>query len=754
MNFQFNKSNYKFSTWAPSTGRVFKTCFGFDTETTKIDKAHPWLVPAYVIGAAFDGNRGYFVQRADVAAFFEAHRGVDVVFHNAAFDLSVINVVTPTLGSKLDIYNWADQDKIWDTQILHRLYMLAAQGHVASRKGESSLRRCALKYVGVKLAKGVVDSRGKKVRLSYGQFLGQPFEKFEPVYLTYLAQDVVATFEVFKKVRQLIQKRLDRRQKVWGFVSPEWLDEQVQRWGPLTHNIQLKASIVLRAITANGLRLDENRREQLAILLKRQLVGQRVRLRKFGFLPGQKGCQKALQGIFARLERQHAEVDFPRTPSGMYGTSRNALHDLIGECPFARLLLEYRDTQKLLSSFVGKMEKGVLHPSFNVLARSGRTSSFGEINAQNLPKNDQVRSCIIPTPGHVFIDLDYVMLELAVLAQICIQQFDLDSQMAVAINKGMDLHRLIASQMTGKPLSEITRAERDRAKAVNFGRPGGMGNATLRQTAKISYGVTMNEEEVEALSNVYFETFPEMREFLKDTIDAGERIAKLLELTPVAHFEHTDDRRFLNHPENVGRENKPHKILGNMLLKVVRVPNPLTGTGRPYSNADLDFFWSRAETLIDRLPSLAQDQLRRRRPSQALWKAVSALVTNGPVFTVTGRLRANASWAARHNTTFQGTAADGAKIALWRLWRSGFRIANFIHDEVLVEIPKNANLTKQAKEIRRIMVESMREIVTDVKIEVGFAAMDRWYKKAEAVYDKRGKLLLWHPQPEKAVKKV
>ena len=40
-------------------------------------------------------------------------------------------------------------------------------------------------------------------------------------------------------------------------------------------------------------------------------------------------------------------------------------------------------------------------------------------------------------------------------------------------------------------------------------------------------------------------------------------------------------------------------------------------------------------------------------------------------FPVTGRLRANATYCARHNTVFQGLAADGAKLALWKLWRCG-----------------------------------------------------------------------------------
>jgi hypothetical protein len=60
-------------------------------------------------------------------------------------------------------------------------------------------------------------------------------------------------------------------------------------------------------------------------------------------------------------------------------------------------------------------------------------------------------------------------------------------------------------------------------------------------------------------------------------------------------------------------------------------------------------------------------------------------------------LRASATSSARHNTMFQGLAADGAKLALWKLWRAGYRLVNFIHDEILVELPERTNLALHAE---------------------------------------------------------
>jgi hypothetical protein len=124
------------------------------------------------------------------------------------------------------------------------------------------------------------------------------------------------------------------------------------------------------------------------------------------------------------------------------------------------------------------------------------------------------------------------------------------------------------------------------------------------------------------------------------------------------------------------------------------------------------------------------------------------LVDQGKVITATGRLRAGASYCARHNTLFQGLAADGAKLALWKLWRAGYRIVNFLHDEVIIEVPDGENLQHHADTIRQLMIDGMREVVPDVRIDVDYAAAARWYKSAKEVHDADGRLLPWEPPVE------
>jgi DNA polymerase-1 len=303
-------------------------------------------------------------------------------------------------------------------------------------------------------------------------------------------------------------------------VSKRWLRAQYRAHGPQTHHTQLKAAVALDAVTAEGLHTDPIRVRGLAATLTADLARLKGDLAAHGFLPDQKNPDKALQAIFARVERATPDLHLPRTPGAKYATRKDVLEDLAPHIPFAHLLLEYRATAKLKATFVDKIGGKVVRPSFATLTRSGRTSSFGQINAQNLPRAAGVRECFVPRPGHVFVAADYATVELATLAQACGGQFGWESAMAAAINAGQDLHRLVAATVLGKAPADVTKGERAKAKAINFGKPGGMGDKSLKAYAKLTYGVDLTEAEVKELSEAWFNTFPEMRAFMTDEAEA------------------------------------------------------------------------------------------------------------------------------------------------------------------------------------------------------------------------------------------
>lgn len=728
----FQDDNYRFRPWLPRLGPVFRRAFAFDCETTPIDPVRPWLTPAYVVGAAFDGRAGVFVPRKHLAAFWDAHRRPKAVFHNAPFDLDVIQTAAPRAA----LYDRVDADRVWDTQLLHRLLVLGEEGHAAQGAGQSTLERCARDYLGADLPKDVTDGDGNPVRLSYGKWLGKPARDIDPEYLHYLALDVVATYGVYRVLGGRLKDLSAGAAGEWGYVGRAWLQDRVRRFGPQTHHVQLKAAVALRHVTAAGIRLDVGRREALTASLAAKLDEQKAGLRKHGYRAGGDGSGRSLQAVLARCAARHPGLPFPRTETGRFAANHDALVDIAAEVPFVKALQEYRETEKILGSFLGKMTRPEVHPSFNVLVRTGRTSSYGEINAQNLPRDDAVRACFVPRPGHVFVDADYKTIELATLAQANLSQFGRASGMADAINAGADLHALVAGEVLGKAPADVTAEERRKAKAINFGKPVGMGDETLTQYAKVNYGVTLTCEEARGLSDSWFRLFPEMRAFLADAVDTGLGLAARLGLTPASHQAATGDGCFLRH---AGRDpDEPSAVLGGMCLKALGGADPATRDGRLYPAADVDYFWSMAAAAAGELPPAVGRALRDRKPSQPLRRAVAALVGRAGVFTDSGRLRAAAGYCARHNTVFQGLAADGAKLGLWRLFRAGYRVVNFIHDQVLVEVPDGPDLRRDAEAVCRHLVDGMREVVPDIRVEVNYAAVRTWRKDAEPVSGVKG----------------
>ena len=380
MQVTFANKNYEFVPWRPELGQVFQptSAFAFSCATGLIDEHHPWILPPFVLGAACDGTRGFFIQRNDLEAFFEYHSAVPVIIHDAAFTLALIRQITPDL----DIYQMVERNLVWDTQLLHRLLVLGTTGETADGPGESDLVSCVKEYLHIDLPTDVKDCLGKTVKLSYSQWLNRNPLEVESVYLDCLAKNVIATGEIYVVLQQRLQQVQYANSNAFGFVSSQWLQEQVYRWGPQTHHIQLRASIVLREMTKNGTHLDTDKKGELEAYLQEKLKGLHEQLRQLGYLAGQKGSHKALQSALKLLERQKG-LRLPRTKNGGFATSRETLQEFADTEPFIKYLLEYQETDNLHKVIVNKMSKGVMHPSFNVMVKTGVHPPLGKSTQGN-----------------------------------------------------------------------------------------------------------------------------------------------------------------------------------------------------------------------------------------------------------------------------------------------------------------------------------------------------------------------------------
>ena len=369
-----------------------------------------------------------------------------------------------------------------------------------------------------------------------------------------------------------------------------------------------------------------------------------------------------------------------------------------------------------------------LHAKFGFLLTTGRTNCSGGFNLQNLPKEkhllDQhadavtIRSVFTAGPGKVFIDADYSQIELVVLGHLWMHQLGYGSTLRNLINSGQDVHRLIAAAVLNKPVEQVVKADRDSAKPVSFGRPGGMSAPTLQGIAKAGYGLDLTLEEVEGRIDAYHTLCPELNWHLKDEVDVRVRNCPALGLTPLEFNAATTKNSYP--PQPTSENTAPVGWLGGMLLKVLRDEEPCTnrGQGRSYTPEEIDFFWQKAQRLGVGLDDRLTSDLANRRPSLELWRAIRSKFGRRPVFTLTGRLRANASFCASRNTLFQGLAADGAILGLWKVWRARHKIVAFIHDQVVVECPADNGVLGRKEEIERLMIAGMHEVIPGMLVKV------------------------------------
>jgi hypothetical protein len=176
-----------------------------------------------------------------------------------------------------------------------------------------------------------------------------------------------------------------------------------------------------------------------------------------------------------------------------------------------------------------------------------------------------------------------------------------------------------------------------------------------------------------------------------------------------------------------------------MLLKVLGRPSPTNRDGKPYDPQTVAYLWAAAQKLADILAGNEKErtrlveQLRLQRPSRELQRAIVSHFDKTPVLSATGRIRAGARATASRNTIFQSVAADGGLLALWKLFRAGYRLVAFIHDEIVIEIPVGSDREAQAAEIARLMIEGMHEVIPGMLVKVE-AFVSPSFSKAEAVF--------------------
>jgi DNA polymerase I len=208
-----------------------------------------------------------------------------------------------------------------------------------------------------------------------------------------------------------------------------------------------------------------------------------------------------------------------KTKTGQYQTGEDVLQKLAPYHALPQMILDFRQIQKLKSTYVDAMpllvnpNTGRLHTSFNqAVAATGRLSSNNP-NLQNIPirteKGREMRKAFIPRDeNHVLMSADYSQIELRIIASI-----SEDPSMMEAFEQGLDIHTATAAKVFGVELAAVDTEMRRRAKTVNFGIIYGISAFGLAERVGISRG------EAAEIIDAYFEQFPGIKKYMDDTIN-------------------------------------------------------------------------------------------------------------------------------------------------------------------------------------------------------------------------------------------
>jgi len=290
---------------------------------------------------------------------------------------------------------------------------------------------------------------------------------------------------------------------------------------PLFHETEMPLVEVLAAMESEGVRLDSDCLAQMSSELAVRLAELTEKIHTEAGHEFNIDSPKQLSVVL------FDELNLPVIKKTKTGKSTDAetLDTLAWQTnhPVPKLVKEYRELTKLKGTYIDTLplmvceRTGRVHASFNqTVAITGRLSS-SDPNLQNIPIRTEIgrqirKAFVARDADYVLVTADYSQIELRVLAHFC-----KDHALTEAFLSDRDIHQFVASQVFGVPLDEVTREQRSKAKAVNFGIVYGQSAYGLSRTTG------MPVAEAQGFIDMYFMRYPGIRMFIDKVIADAKR---------------------------------------------------------------------------------------------------------------------------------------------------------------------------------------------------------------------------------------
>ena len=449
--------------------------FAFDTETDSVN-----AINAHLVGMSFSKqeNEAWYVPvpadpdeaRAIAAEFAPLLQNPDTlkVGQNIKYDYLV-----------MQNYGIEIEGPLFDTMIAH--YVLQPELH----HGMDYLAEIYLGYQTIRIEE-LIGDRGK------GQL---NMRDLSPALICdYACEDADITL----KLKNILEKELQKN----GVEA-------------LFYDIEMPLVRVLAHMERNGARVDTEALRDTATHFGERLQQIEKDIYTLAGEPFNIASPKQVGEVL--FEKLRIMEKPKKTKTGQYVTSEDVLESLRSRHPIVEKILAHRGLKKLIGTYVEPLPSlinprtGHIHTSFNqTVTATGRLSSTNP-NLQNIPVRDddgkEIRKAFIPDDGCLFFSADYSQIELRIMAHL-----SQDKNLIEAFQMGEDIHAATAAKVFKKPISEVTREERSKAKTANFGIIYGISVFGLAERMGVSRG------EAKELIDNYFLTYPDVRRYMDESI--------------------------------------------------------------------------------------------------------------------------------------------------------------------------------------------------------------------------------------------
>ena len=414
-----------------------------------------------------------------------------VVFHNAKFDMAFFE------------YHFHFKfPNFEDTMLLHYL--------VDENPGGHGLKQLAIKHTPYgdyeKPMYEWIDQYRKEHGVLKDQFTWDsiPFD----VMKTYAAMDALVTYLLYEKL--LVVKTNEKLKKVYEEIlipGTRFLIDTQDNGVPFDRTRLLVAQEAMQTDIDNA----------ISTLYENDKIRRFEELNGKSFNPNSTVQLRSLLFDYLGLKPTGK-----KTGTGADSTDAEVLKELSAQSNVPQLILDIRQKSKIKNTYLDKIipqldRDSHLRTGFNLHGTtSGRLSSSGKLNMQQLPRdNPTVKGCIKAPPGHKIVAMDLTTAEVYVAAVLADDKALMD-----VFRSGGNFHSTIAHKVFRLPcaveeVAELYADRRQAAKAVTFGIMYGAGPAKISEQVTKDSGKFFSKNEAAEVINDYFAAFHKLKAWIE-----------------------------------------------------------------------------------------------------------------------------------------------------------------------------------------------------------------------------------------------